>query len=170
LRVVELARLIHELSLPGAYPEGTGPIEVRQTHISVVFLAGSHVYKVKKPVKLGFLDFSTSELRRVACFDEVRLNRRLAPDVYLGVSPIVLGPSGLVFDGNGEPVDWAVKMRRLPDDASLLARLGRGELTPEVIERVAARLAAFHAEAERSPSSRTFGGLDAVAKNAQDNF
>src|SRR6185295_15246223 len=130
------------LSASGAY-------EVRQTHISVVFMADEYVYKVRKPVALGFLDFSTLERRHDDCVEEVRLNRRLAADVYAGVVPIVETPIGPVIEGQGEPIEWAVKMRRLPDAASLLARLEQGTLDRATLDRVADRLAAFHASAER---------------------
>ncbi len=143
---------------------------MRQTHISVVFLAGEYVYKLRKPIALGFLDFTSLEARRADCLEEVRLNRRLAPDVYIGVVPVALGASGPVFEAEGEPIEWAVKMKRLPDDASLLARLERGELTPDLLERVADRLAAFHASAERPPDARDLGGFETVSRNARENF
>src|SRR5262245_61838149 len=122
---MDLPRLIAALSEPDAYPQPVGRIEVRQTHISVVFLAGKHVYKIKKPVELGFVDFSTLEKRRHFCEEEVRLNRRLAPEVYLGVVPITRRGASIAIEGEGEPVEWAVKMVRLPDEATLLRRLER---------------------------------------------
>ena len=91
---MDLAQLIEALSDPAAYPDPVGEVEVRQTHISAVFLAGPHVYKVKKPVELGFLDFSTLAKRRHFCEEEVRLNRRLAPEVYLGVVPVTRDDQG----------------------------------------------------------------------------
>ena len=100
-------RLLKALTVPAAYPYAVPAIEVRQTHISIVFLAGPYVYKVKKPVDFGFLDFSTLEKRRHFCAEEVRLNRRLAPDVYLGVAPIVETETGLKVEGSGTPVEWA---------------------------------------------------------------
>ena len=114
---MKLFRLIEALTEPTAYPYPVQTVEVRQTHISVVFLAGSFVYKVKKPVALGFLDFTTLERRHHFCHEEVRLNRRLAPDVYLSVVPVVRTPGGVRLEVEGEVVEWAVKMRRLPDEA-----------------------------------------------------
>src|SRR5947208_9544858 len=125
---MELAELIAALSEPGAYPFAAGAVEVRQTHISAVFLAGGVVYKVKKPVNLGFLDFGTLEKRRHFCEEEVRLNRRLAPRVYLGVVPVAADGGRLRVGGRGEVVEWAVRMERLPEDATLRARLLRGEV------------------------------------------
>src|SRR5438477_12554466 len=123
---MDLGRLIEGLSRPAAYPGSVGRVEVRQTHISVVFLAGPHAYKVKKPVDFGFLDFRTLERRRHFCEEEVRLNRRLAPAVYLGVVPITRSAGGLKVGGEGEAVEWAVKMARLPDRAALRESLRRG--------------------------------------------
>src|SRR5579862_3831585 len=101
---MDLAALIRELSDPAIY--GVRAVEVHQTHISVVFLAGEFAYKIKKPVSLGFLDFSTLDKRRHFCEEEVRLNRRLAQEVYCGVVPITAAG----IEQPGETVEWAVKM------------------------------------------------------------
>jgi aminoglycoside phosphotransferase family enzyme/predicted kinase len=167
---MELAQLIPALSDPAAYPAPGGPVDVRQTHISVVFLAGAWVYKVKKPVDLGFLDFSTLEKRHHFCHEEVRLNRRLAPDVYLGVVAVAQRSRGLRLEGEGEPVEWAVKMRRLSEESTLQKRLLRGALDAAALELVARRLAAFHAAAERGPQIAPFGGFAVVAGNARENL
>jgi uncharacterized protein len=165
-----LTELIAGLSDPAAHHPRPARVGVRQTHISAVFLTDGHAVKVKKPVALGFLDFSTPEKRRACCEREVALNRRLAPDVYLGVVPITRGPAGLRVGGDGEPVEWAVLMRRLPDDATLLARLRRGEVTPATVADLGRRLAAFHAAAEGGERVAAFGRFEAVAGNARDNF
>src|SRR5579863_5668768 len=99
---MDLIPLIEALSNPAAYPHAVQEIEVKQTHISVVFLASEFVYKLKKPVNLGFLDFSTLEKRRHFCEEEVRLNRRLAPAVYEGVVPVVRSGSGIRLEGEGD--------------------------------------------------------------------
>src|SRR5579875_4043246 len=106
---MDLARLIDTLSNPAAYPEPPSEVQVRQTHISVVFLAERHVYKIKKPVALGFLDFRTLEARRHFCTEEVRLNRRLAPAVYQGVVPVTRSDEGLRIGGTGEVIEWAAQ-------------------------------------------------------------
>lgn len=124
-------------------------ITVRQTHISVVFLGADLVYKVKKQVKLPFLDFSTVELRHHFCEEEVRINRPWAPDVDLGVVPITRDADGLRFEGTGPVIDWAVKMRRLPESATLWSRLQDGVLELCDLERVARRIAATHQRASR---------------------
>jgi aminoglycoside phosphotransferase family enzyme/predicted kinase len=133
------------------------PVELRATHASWVFIAGADVWKVKRPVDLGFLDFSTLEARRRCCEDEVRLNRRLAPDVYLGVEPLRRDARGLlVLGGEGDAagviVDWAVHMRRLPDEASAAARLARGALGGDELAALAARIADFHRAARETPA------------------
>jgi aminoglycoside phosphotransferase family enzyme/predicted kinase len=168
---MDLAELIADLSDTAAYPEPVEAVEVRQTHISVVFLAGQHVYKIKKPVALGFLDFSTLERRRHFCHEEVRLNRRLAPDVYLGVVPVARFAEGtLRVEGPGEPVEWAVKMVRLPETATLLSRLRRGELDRHTIDQLARAIARFHASAEANVHTQAFGRFAVVAGNARENF
>src|ERR671934_1570206 len=112
---MDLPGLIAALSDPRAYPFPVDRVEVRHTHISVVFLAGDCVYKLKKPVNLGFLDFSTLEKRHHFCQRELALNRRLAPEVYLGVVPIHKTACGFSFNDEGEIVEYAVKMKELPN-------------------------------------------------------
>ncbi|MFW6051689.1 MAG: AAA family ATPase [Myxococcota bacterium] len=150
----------------------TGPdVELRETHISWVFLSDGDVWKVKKPVDMGFLDFRTAEQRRAACEAEVRLNRRLAPDVYRGVVPITRGGDGRHrIDGDGEVVDWAVHMRRLPDRIRADVMLAEGRLRPEHLRRVAERVAAFHAEQPGGDAIAAMGRPEAIAANVQENF
>ncbi len=153
-----LLKLIEALSRPDAYPHPVDAVEVHQTHLSVVFLAGPYAYKIKKPVNLGFLDFCTLEKRKHFCDEEVRLNRRLAPHVYLGVIPVSAVPTagegprtpvsplpsggegpgvrGYRFGGAGPAIEWAVKMKRLPAEATLENRLQRGEVTAAAHPRV----------------------------------
>jgi aminoglycoside phosphotransferase family enzyme/predicted kinase len=139
----------------------------RTTHASWVFLAGDDAWKVKRPVDLGFLDFTTLEGRRRACEDEVRLNRRLAPGIYLGVEPVRAAPDGVALGGGGPVVDWAVHMRRLPDDASAAALLGRGRLPPERLAELAAKLAAFLDTARPTPE---LGAPEVLRHNVDENF
>lgn len=168
---MNIAEMIAALSEPNAYPFPVEDVEVRQTHISAVFLVGEYVYKVKKPVNLGFLDFSTLERRYHFCHEEVRLNRRLAPEVYRGVVPIVRTPhGGLKVEADGPPIEWAVKMKRLPDHATLLAYLERDAIPPALVEKVAEHMATFHAQAERGPHIAASGRFEVVAGNARENF
>jgi aminoglycoside phosphotransferase family enzyme/predicted kinase len=167
---VELNQLIEALGQPEAYPHAVNRVEVRQTHISVVFLAGEHVYKIKKPVNLGFVDFTTLERRRHFCEEEVRLNRRLAPTVYQGVVRVTRTATGVQVGGAGEVVEWAVQMERLPDEARLGDRLRRGEIGAPEIEALARRVASFHAAAQSDERTAGFGRFMVVAGNARENF
>ncbi len=167
---MDLASLIAGLARVEAYPYPVEDVRIIQTHISMVCLAGPFVYKLKKPVSLGFLDFSTLEKRLRDCEEEVRLNRRLAPSVYLGVVPLVMTPNGVKLEADGETIEWAVKMRRLPEGASLLDRLKRGEIHADAIETLAERIAAFHLQGDAGPHIAAWGRFDVVARNARDNF
>lgn len=133
------------LSSPRAYPGFEGEVDVRETHMAWVFLAGDRVYKLKKPVEYRHRDCHFLRDREVLCHEEVRLNRRLAPQVYLGVAALRLDPAGrLVLDGEGEVVDWLVVMKRLPEHLMLDVALSRGNVTGTMVTRVARRLAAFY--------------------------
>jgi aminoglycoside phosphotransferase family enzyme/predicted kinase len=167
---MELARLIDGLTRPEAYPHPVDAVTVCQTHISVVFLAGEFAYKIKKPVQFPFADFSTLEKRRFYCDEEVRLNRRLAPKVYLGVLPITLDGAALRIDGTGEPVEWVVQMQRLPADVTLHERLQRGEVSVELVETLARRIAEFHRAAPAEPGKAHLGSFEAVAGNIRDIY
>jgi len=167
---MNLPMLIESLSRPDAYPHPVERVEVVQTHISVVFLVGSLVYKIRKPVNPGFLDFTTLEKRHHDCHEEVRLNRRLAPEVYLGVVPIVREDGRLRVEGESEVVEWAVKMRRLPDDASLLRRLERGELTVPLLATLGQRIADFHRTSLGGERVAAFGRFDVVAGVIRDTL
>lgn len=155
-----------------------GPgIEVRETHISWVFLAERHVWKIKKPVSLGFLDFRTLEQRRVACEAEVRLNSRLAPEVYLGVVPVTLDSAGCHriggIGGNGgsdAPVDWAVHMVRLSEKDRADVWLREDRLTAAEVGRIADRIAAFHESARSDEETARFGSVEAITRNVRDNL
>jgi aminoglycoside phosphotransferase family enzyme/predicted kinase len=162
--------ILSALSRPEAYPHPAEPVEVHQTHISAVFLAGPWAYKIKKPVSLGFVDFSTLEKRHYFCTQEVRLNRRLAPSVYRGVVPVVRAGKGIQIGGGGEVVEWAVQMERLPEPARLKEAVLQGTADTNLMARLACRIAQFHATAARDPQIASFGRYDAVAENARENF
>lgn len=133
------------LRRPEAYPARPARVEVIETHMSWVFLAGKLVYKLKKPVRYEFLDFSTIEARREDCEREVELNRRLAADVYCGVVPLMLGSDGnLALDGKGSVVEWLVKMHRLPAHRMLDATIFANTVSAEDIRKLAHALSAFY--------------------------
>lgn len=144
---------------------------LEETHISWVFLDSLRAYKVKKPVDFGFLDFTTSEKRRLACEKEVELNRRLAPGVYLGVIPVTWDAhSGHRLAGGGDTVDWAVAMVRLPAGDRGDSRLEHGTLDPAWLESLAELLASFHADASHEVRTARFGDPEAIRANVEDNF
>jgi aminoglycoside phosphotransferase family enzyme/predicted kinase len=136
-----------------------------------VFLRADTVFKVKKPVDFGFLDFSELDQRRRACETETRLNGRLAPGVYLGVVPVTRNADGVhELAGSGPVVDWAVKMRRLDDKDRADVRLAEGRLSREHLERLAQVLARFHREAPSTAEMAEFGRVDCIRRNVQENF
>ncbi|HEY3820307.1 MAG TPA: AAA family ATPase [Polyangiaceae bacterium] len=154
----------------------TGSLElaaaaVVETHISRVYLLDHDVFKIKRPVDMGFLDFTTLDRREAACRAEVLLNARLAPDVYRGVVPVRRGQGGgLSLDGEGPVVDWAVHMRRLPDERRADTLLERGELDGSAIDAIAVRLARFHETARSDDFVASFGAPEAIARNVEENF
>jgi len=146
--------------------------EVRETHLSWVFMGERDVLKIKKPVDLGFVDFRDLEDRRRACESEVALNRRLAPaDVYLGCVPLYrAGANALARNGTGDPVEWAVHMRRLSDADRADVLLRHDELRFEHLDAVAARIATFHRAARGDARTAEYGRPERIAHNVQENF
>ncbi len=157
------------LLVPTTYPHPVSRVELIETHISWVFLAGDRVYKIKKPVDLGFLDFTTLERRRFFCEEEVRLNRRLTRDVYLGVAEL-RGRDGLGFGGHGPADEVAVVMRRLPADAMLDRLIAEGRVPPGLLEEVGTIVARFHAGAATGGEIDELGGEPTVRANWEENF
>lgn len=159
------------LGSPATYTELTVPVDMKETHMSCVFLAGDTVLKLKKPVKYPFLDFSTIAARELNCREEIRLNRRLAPDTYIGVVALTLEPDGkLALNGEGEVVDWLVKMRRLPADRMLENAIKNGTVTRIEVEAVADHLAAFYertAPAKLTPQEYLSGIVNELAVNEE---
>jgi aminoglycoside phosphotransferase family enzyme len=169
----------------GSYPDHE-PITVIQTHASAVVLTASRVYKLKKPKDFGFFDYSTPALRRHFCQQEVLLNTRLAPQIYLGVAPVFLfaggrlrfGPTflpgdvplpGTMLDG-GCIVDYAVVMVRLPDEATLEFRVRTGTASPSLLQEIARYVAAFHATSSTDAHIASFGGVEVIRGNWEENF
>jgi uncharacterized protein len=186
---MDFSTMLHTLAQPGAFPfalSGDEPIEVIQTHASAVLLTAGRAYKLKKPKNFGFFDYSTPALRRHFCGQEVLLNRRLAPHIYLGVAPVLacsgdqfrFGPPyspeevpmpGTMLDG-GYVVDYAVVMVRLPDEAMLEYRVRMGTATPSLLADIARYVATFHASIPTSEHIASFGKLDVIRGNWEENF
>ncbi len=147
-----LATKVAFLSKPESYPEQPARVDTIETHMSWVFLTDRHVYKLHKPIHTGYLDFSTLEKRRLDCDEEIRLNRPLAPGVYLGKVALVQTEDGsLALNGAGETVEWLVKMRRLPRDCMLDARIDRGNVTKAEVDRFTGTLVEFYRQTHAEP-------------------
>jgi len=174
-----LPAIAEELLKPQAYPHKPQKIELVQTQMSFVFLTGDYVYKVKKPVNLGYLDYTSLEKRCFFCHQELELNRRLCPDAYLDVVPITeekgrthILPSPFTGEGQGEgkTIEYAVKMRQLPQDRMMDVLLPQGQVTQEMVARVAEKLAGFHQKAETNSEIAAFGQLNTIRQNTDENF
>lgn len=169
-RETRLPSLIQALLDPIAYPQPTSAVSLIQTHVSYILLTDDFTYKVKKPLNLGFLDFSSLERRSYFCQREVALNRRLCQDLYLGVVPVVEQSGRIVVGGAGEPIEWAVKMRRLPEDRLLTSLLASGTVESDDLVRVAHRLASFYGAAATGPGIDSYGEPDQIQVNTDENF
>lgn len=165
-----LAEIVTALLSPEAYPEKPAKVEMVQTQMSFAFLTDEHVYKVKKPVNLGYLDYTTLDKRQFYCQREVRLNRRLCPDVYLGMVPITRRKKEISIAGDGKVIEYAVKMRRLPQDRMLDTLLSQNRVPPGAITDIARKLVGFHQKAESNAVISAFGSLDIVIQNNKENF
>jgi aminoglycoside phosphotransferase family enzyme len=151
---ISTQRKVEFLARPGTYPDCPQSVEIKETHMSWVFLTDGRAYKLKKPVRYPTLDFGTIMAREFNCREEIRLNRRLAPDVYLGVVRLTCERDGsLALNGSGQTVDWLVKMRRLPDEKMLDRAIEAGTATAAKIIAVADLLTSFYRNAERSDLS-----------------
>ena len=163
--------LLTALQDPAFYPHQPESVQVIQTHISFVFIAGDLVYKIKKPVNFGFLDFSTREKRRHYCQEELRLNRRLAESVYREVVAFSRDDRGTIFIGEGPTViDYAVVMRRIPEERMLSALLPQGAVDISVMDRLARTICTFHQSAETGGEIDEIGGYDTIRHNHEENF
>jgi uncharacterized protein len=163
-------QFLKSLQKPDAYPEPTKSAHLLQTHVSFLFITDSFVYKVKKPVDFGFLNFSTVDRRRFYCNEEVRLNRRLCPDVYLGVVEVRESAQGAAFLGKGKVIDYAVKMKRLPEDRMLDRMLAEERVTAEDIRNIAKAIGCFHLNADRGKTIDEYGKSAIIRKNWEENL
>ena len=165
-----LPPFVRLLLAPASYPHPAAGIKLVQTHISYVFLAGDFVYKFKKPVNFGFLDFTTLDKRRYFCEQELLLNRRLCPDLYLGIVTVNEKDGALALNGAGEPVEYGVKMARMPEEGMMANFIASGQLDRTMIARIVAILAPFYQQADGGPEIQKFGTAQAVSVNVLENF
>jgi aminoglycoside phosphotransferase family enzyme len=168
----ELPEIAQGMLDPKAYPDSdsVSRVEMMQTQMSFVFLTDEFVYKIKKPVDLGFVDYTTLEQRYFYCQREVELNQRLCPETYLGVVSIIRKKDMILLENRGEAIEYAVKMRRLPQEAMMNVLLNNNGVTLEMVAHVAEKLAAFHRTAETSDKINVFGSLDTINQNTDENF
>jgi uncharacterized protein len=164
------AHLVEAMRDPAFYPHPVDGVEYIQTHVSSVFLTGRYVYKLKKPVDFGFLDFTTPELRRRYCEKEVELNRRLAPELYLGAEPVMMREGRATLGGVGEAVDWVVVMHQLDQRLLGPAVLEAGALTAEKIDGVVDLLVPFYQQVATGPGVDGYGTMEVVRFNTDENF
>jgi uncharacterized protein len=166
-----LPPVIQAMLEPSFYPHPTtGDIQLIQTHVSSVLLTGDFVYKLKKPVNFGFLDFSTLEKRQHFCHEELRLNQRAAAELYLEVLPITQSGDRYELNGSGEIVEFCVKMQQFPQEALLSELFDRNELTEQHIQSLAQAVAAFHAKAEINDHIRSYGTVAKVRQAFDENY
>jgi uncharacterized protein len=166
----ELPAYVQALLKPDAYPDPVSRIELMQTQMSFIFLTGKLVYKTKKPVNLGYLDYTTLEKREHFCNQELQLNRRLCPGGYLDVVPITQSGGGFKIGGAGKPLEYAVKMKQLPPDRMMDILLPKDQVTPEMLAKVASLMADFHKRAATDDAISSFGTPEAIKVNTDENF
>jgi aminoglycoside phosphotransferase family enzyme len=168
-RMLDQKQVVDALTKPEAYDEEPGRIELVQTHISFIFLTKDLVYKVKKAVDFGFLDFTTLEKRRQFCNKELDLNRRLCGDMYIEVVPI--NKSEIIkIKGKGKTIEYAVKMKRIPQETMLNRLLDQGKVDNRLIDQMARIIADFHLKAETNKRISKFGSLVTIEANWKENF
>jgi len=164
------AAVLTILKDPEFYPHPVTAIHIEETHISTVFLTGDFVYKIKKPVDFGFLDYTTLEKRYQYCKQEVLLNRRLSEDVYLDVVSITEESTGYTLNGSGEPVEYAVKMRQLPKKRTMLQLLRRGAFNLDMLGDLVQMLVRFYQKTDKGPEIDAMGSRELIWVNIEEDF
>ncbi len=162
-------KVVDALLRTDSYPEETGKIELIQTHISFVFVTDNFVYKVKKAVNFGFLDFSTLENRHLYCQKELEINKRLCPKIYLEVVPINQ-KNKIKIKGEGEIIEYALKMKRLPQERIMTILLKEGKVFKETIDDIAKVVSQFHLKAQTNLEISQFGTIKIIKTNWDENF
>jgi len=153
-----------------SFPFKVSQLRIIQTHISYVFIADNLVYKIKKPVNFGFLDFTTLEKRKYFCEREVELNRRLSPEIYLGVVPVTEEKGIYKFEGRGKVVEYAVKMKKLPEDGMMKDLLQEGKITGRHIDLIVNTLVPFYKSALTGETVNKYGSIETISYNTNENF
>ena len=166
-----LPAIVQAMLKPDFYPHPvTEPIQFMQTHVSQVLLTGDYVYKLKKPVNFGFLDYSTLEKRKHFCEEEIRLNQRGAGSLYLDVVSLTQDGEAIAIDSGGETIEYAVKMRQFPQSAMLSDQFERGLIDEEKVRQLATTAAQFHDKTETSEHIRSYGTIPAIREAFDENY
>ncbi len=168
--MAKLPILIEALLDPQAYLHKPQKVELVQTQMSFLLLTGDYVYKIKKPVNLGYLDYTTLEKRQFFCNQELELNKRLCPETYIAVVPVVEESGQFRIEADGKIIEYAVKMRQLPRERMMDTLLSTKQVTSEMVIRIARKLMEFHQTAKTSREISAFGSLSATTKNMDENF
>ena len=163
-------RLVDFLQNPNTYPEAPGGIRLVQTHISWVFIGDDYVYKVKKPVDFGFLDFSTLEKRRFFTHEELRLNKRFSPDVYLEVVPISQAGDSYRLGDDSNVIEYALKMKRIDENKMLFELLKQDRVGKDDMVKVGKHLSNIYGRIESDKKAQAFGTLEVISTNVIENF
>src|SRR4030042_5610411 len=167
---MDISSLKKALLNPELYLDHPRAIGICETHISLVFLTGNYAYKVKKQADFGFLDFTSIEKRKYYCEQEVTLNRRLAPTLYLGTIKITEEDNKIALDGRGRVVEYAVKMRQIPEEFLMSRLLEKKEVTSGMIEAISGKLVRFYSTAETSDRIKSFAKPERVKQDTDENF
>ena len=163
--------LIQRMLQPDFYPHPVvAPVTLIQTHVSYVLLTGEYVYKLKKPVDFGFLDYSSLDKRQHFCHEELRLNQRGAGSLYLAVVPLTQAGDRFELDGSGKPVEYAVKMRQFPQSALLSDQFEKGLLDEAKVRSLATTIAQFHNKTETNDHVRSYGTIPAIRQAFDENY
>jgi hypothetical protein len=162
--------MFESLKNPLLYGPDVESVDVLQTHISFIALTGKYAYKIKKPVNFGFLDFSTLDKRKFYCEEEIRLNRRLCPDIYLNVVSLTKKNDNIELDGSGQVVDYAVKMKEFPQEHIMTKLLKQGKINEKIIDNICDILVDFYNSGEQSKEIEQYGSIESVKKNTDENF
>jgi len=167
---MDIPSLQKALLNPEIYPDHPREVGFFETHISLLFFTGSHVYKVKKPVDFGFLDFTSLEKRKYFCEQEITLNRRLSPKIYLGIVKITQDGQRILLDGKGEVLEYAVKMKQIPEDLLMNKLLEKDQVDSKMIEAISEKLARFYFTAETNDFIQSFAKPERIKQDTDENF
>jgi aminoglycoside phosphotransferase family enzyme len=168
--MTQQTEIFQAMARPEFYPQPVTKVDQRETHISKVFLTGIYVYKIKKAVDLKFLDYTSLSKRKFYCEQETLLNRRLSHDIYMGVVAVTLADGRYFLDGPGEVVEYAVKMRQLPEQCAMVRLLRSGKMDRKTTAQLALKLAEFYGQTPTGEGINSYGAWETIRANCEENF